>query len=419
MPWRLARRHGTRELVIPKVLLALCRLSGNHPEQNYQRTTTTVDVRTILILGGYGNFGKRIASHLSQSAGLTLLIGGRDASKAASYAAVLQDKAAPDTRIEPCKIDYTAEGFPQRLRLLAPQLVIHTSGPFQGQDYRVPEACIACGAHYIDLADDRRFVCDIDTLNTKALEAKVLVVSGASSVPGLSSVVVDHFLPQFQRLDTIDFAIAPGNQAERGEATLRGILSYTGHAFPVWQQGRMTETFGWMAPRYRDFGGALGKRWLADIDIPDLELFPKRYPTAQTVRFQAGLELPLLHFGMVGMAWLARLKLIPDWSVFTRPIWRASEWFKRFGSGDGGMQISLMGIGHDNAPLTIHWTLTALNGAGPYIPTMSALILADKLVRDTTSLRGALPCLGLFDLTDFDRIAAPDGITHATQVIHG
>ena len=69
--------------------------------------------------------------------------------------------------------------------------------------------------------------------------------------------------------------------------------------------------------------------------------------------------------------------------------------------------------------LTIHWTLTALNGIGPYIPTMSALILADKLVRDTTSLRGALPCLGLFDLTYFDRAAAPEGITHATEVIHG
>ncbi|TNC83860.1 MAG: saccharopine dehydrogenase [Thalassolituus sp.] len=378
-----------------------------------------MDVRTILILGGYGNFGKRIASHLSQSAGLTLLIGGRDAGKAASYADALQAEAAADTRVEPCRIDYKAEDFPKQLSLLAPQLVIHTSGPFQGQDYRVSEACIACGAHYIDLADDRRFVCDIDTLNAKAQEAGVLVVSGASSVPGLSSVVVDHFLPQFQRLDTIDFAIAPGNQAERGEATLRGILSYTGHAFPVWHQGQITETHGWMAPRSRDFGKALGKRWLADIDIPDLELFPRRYPTAQTVRFQAGLELPLLHFGMVGMAWLARLRLIPDWSIFIRPIWRVSEWFKRFGSGNGGMQISLTGTGKDNKPLTIQWTLTALDGVGPHIPTMSALILAEKLIRGTTNPPGAMPCLGLYDLADFDRIADPEGITQATEVVHG
>ncbi len=100
-------------------------------------------------------------------------------------------------------------------------------------DYRVPEACIDIGAHYIDLADDRRFVCDITQLDIKANNNHVLAVSGASSVPGLSSVILDHYYPEFSQIYTIDISIAPGNKAERGEATIRGILSYTGHPFPT------------------------------------------------------------------------------------------------------------------------------------------------------------------------------------------
>jgi short subunit dehydrogenase-like uncharacterized protein len=45
--------------------------------------------------------------------------------------------------------------------MLGAELVIHTAGPFQGQDYGVVAAAVAAaGAHYIDLADGRRFVCD-------------------------------------------------------------------------------------------------------------------------------------------------------------------------------------------------------------------------------------------------------------------
>ena len=378
-----------------------------------------MEVRRILILGGYGNFGKRIAAHLSRIPGLTLLIAGRTIARAAETASELNGLCTTDTQAQPCCIDIMSPDFRYRLAQLEPDLVIHTSGPFQGQDYRVPEACIACGSHYIDLADDRRFVCDIGNLHQAAKEAGVLIVSGASSVPGLSSTVIDHFLPQFAELREIDFAIAPGNKAERGEVTLRGILSYTGHPFRVLRNGQWVNTFGWMAPRHRHMGKQLGKRWLADINIPDLELFPQRYSDVGTVRFQAGLELPVLHFGMVTMAWMARLGLIKNWSTLTGPIFKASEWFKRFGSDNGGMQITLLGTGHNNQPLQIDWTLTAPDGIGPHIPTMSALILAEKLIKNTLMDTGATACLGLYSLNDFDQIASTHGIRHVTEVSNG
>lgn len=376
--------------------------------------------KKVLILGGYGNFGKRIAENLSAMQNVTLFIAGRNADKADALCCRLRDAGAVADLV-PTVLDIDAPDFAQQLLTLCPNVVIHTGGPFQGQDYRVPNACIAAGSHYIDLADGRRFVCDITELDSFAREKNVLVVSGASSVPGLSSAVIDQYYPEFSSLDSIDFAIAPGNQAERGYATVDAILSYTGHAFPTWVEGQWQQRYGWGNSRVLDFGSVIGRRPTANVDIPDLELFPARYSEVKTVLFQAGLELPILHYGMASMAWLARKKWVKNWANYTRPIMRASRWFERLGTDIGGMRIVMSGTDRDGQSLSIEWRLTATDGIGPYIPTLSAIILAKKLLSDIDALpqRGAMPCLGLFTVADFDDEALPLGITHRTDYQRG
>jgi len=371
-------------------------------------------ISRILVLGGYGNFGKRIVESLAVMDGVTILIAGRSIKKAEELRHDLSTKNE-NVQLEAIVVDICSPELLDELKSLSADLVIHTGGPFQGQSYRVPKACIAIGSHYIDLADDRRFVCDIISLDQQARESNVLVVSGASSVPGLSSTVIDSFVDEFSSLDEIDFAIAPGNQAERGEATVRGILSYTGHLFPVFHKNAWVDQYGWMSPRRLCFGDVIGKRWLANIDIPDLELFPKRYKPVNTVNFQAGLELPFLHLGMVLMALLAKVGLVKDWSILTRQICMCSELFGRLGTDVGGMQINLLGLDESLKPKKIKWILVAENGVGPFIPTISAIILAKKLITGCLDSIGATPCLGLYTLEEFDEEASALGIYHQTE----
>ncbi len=66
------------------------------------------------------------------------------------------------------------------------------------------------------------------------------------------------------------------------------------------------------------------------------------------------------------------------------------------------MHIHLSGIGKDGEPKDVKWFLTARNNHGPEIPCTPAIILARKLAQDDISTRGALPCLGLISLEDFD-----------------
>lgn len=138
-----------------------------------------------IVLGGYGNFGARISRALAASPGIELVIAGRDAAKAAALAAECGATSAA--------IDINDPALTEVLKCMGAQLVIHTAGPFQQQGYGVALAVAAAGAHYIDLADGRRFVCDF----AKALDATFraagkLAVTGASTVPSLSSAVINE-----------------------------------------------------------------------------------------------------------------------------------------------------------------------------------------------------------------------------------
>jgi len=368
---------------------------------------------TVLILGGYGNFGKRITQNLSSIKGLTIIVAGRNKSSAQKLCTSLMNEGC-SAQLEAAFIDINSPHFVQMLRELAPALVIHTGGPFQDQDYTVPKACLEIASHYIDLADDRRYVCDITQLNDQAIRSDLLLVSGASTVPGLSSTVIDSFVNQFSCIDEIDFAIAPGNQAERGRATIKAILKFTGQPFSVFERGQWGTQYGWMSARKWDFGDTLGRRWLANINIPDLELFPTRYEGVKSVKFKAGLELSSLHFGMVLMASLAKFGLIQNWEKYTDQIVAASDWFIKLGTDTGGMRIDISGLDHQHNSKKIQWLLCATNGVGPYIPTLAAIILAKKLIAEDISQRGASPCLGMFSLEEFDQEARLYNISHKT-----
>ncbi|UXD88121.1 saccharopine dehydrogenase family protein [Thalassolituus hydrocarboniclasticus] len=355
-------------------------------------------MKTVVVLGGYGNFGKRICETLAQDSGIRLLCCGRHSDKARALVAQLQPSAKAE--LQAVVLDINAADFRAQLQDLTPFLVIHTGGPFQGQNYRVAEACIAIGAHYLDLADDRRFVCDITLLNKQAEDAGVQIISGASSVPGLSSAVIEHYQSRFRQIDSIDIAIAPGNQAERGEATLRGILSYTGRPFSVFEQGGGRTVYGWMNSRRKYFGPELGWRWLANVDVPDLELFPAQFAVTERVRFQASLELTFLHFSMLAMASLARLRLIKNWAPATALIYRMSHWFSKLGSADGAMQIDIAGLNTQGAASRLRWRLEAYDGIGPFIPTLSTIIIARQLLAGQVN-PGARACSGEFSLAEF------------------
>ena len=144
--------------------------------------------------------------------------------------------------------------------------VVHTAGPFQGQDYTVARTCLRSGCHYIDLADARDFVAGIAALDAEA-KGNVLLASGASSVPGLSSAVVNRFLPEFAELHGIRHGISTG--AKPRDCHDARVLSYSGKPFLRLEEGQWRTAHGWQGLRRRRFPPPVGSRsWALQCPRP-------------------------------------------------------------------------------------------------------------------------------------------------------
>ncbi len=352
-------------------------------------------MKKILILGGYGNFGKRISTSLAK-AGLSIIISGRDQRKA-SYLTELLAKKFPNSLVEVAVID-TKKNFSQALKELNPHLVINTAGPFQTSDYSIAKDCISQSIHYIDLADGRDFVREISTLDQLAKNSGSLVISGASTVPALSSAVLEKFKTQFSKIDSLTFGIAPGQKAERGLATTKAILTYIGKPIKP-SAGSNQIRYGWQ-DLYRIKYPEVGTRWMANCDIPDLDLLPSHY-NISSIRFSAGMENSLLHLGIWCFSWLVRFGILKNLPNHAKTLLSLSHVFDLFGSDDGGMHVIIKGQDQDGKTKEIKWFIIAKNGDGPQIPTIPAIILAKKIISGNLDKSGAFPCVAMVTLDEY------------------
>lgn len=352
-------------------------------------------MRTVLVLGGYGFFGQRITAALASSTSLRVLIAGRDLARASATA---RGVSLPVKHA--VALDARAPSLAESLRRLQVDVLIHAAGPFQGQNYAVACAAIEAGCHYIDLADGRQFVTGIEALDAAARERGVTVTSGASSVPALSSAVVDRYLPQFERLEAIRIGISSGARAP-GLATVRGVFSYAGKPIRILEDGSWVTAHGWRGLERHQFPSPLGRRWLGTCDVPDLDILPRRYPTAKTVTFQAGFASDLGHLLVWGCAGLVQAGLMKNMTPLASPLNRVSRWIEPLVSDKGGMFVSLEGIGREGQPHRITWNLIAQQNHGPFIPCGASIVLAGKLAEGTRLPIGAMPCMGLLTVNEY------------------
>lgn len=345
----------------------------------------------VLILGGYGNFGKRIARALVKHH-VPVIIAGRNLEKAHAFASTL-----PESLATVAVMDITRE-LASQLQLLWPMVVINTCGPFQTSHYDVARTCIEHHVHYIDLADGRNFVNGIAALDASAKTHQVAVISGASTVPGLSSAVIEHYRHEFAEIDSLTFGISPGQKSERGLATTQAILSYVGKPIKP-SAGNACVVYGWQ-DIYRQEYPELGKRWMANCDIPDLDLLPAHYGI-RSIRFSAGLELSFMHLGLWLLSWAVRLGIPLHLPRHAATLLEVSNWFDRFGSAHGGMHIILCGKNKAGKAYERKWFIIAKDGDGPQIPTIPAIILAKKLVHGDLDYYGATPCVAMVTLEEY------------------
>lgn len=356
-------------------------------------------MKRIVVIGGTGHFGARICRRIVGEPNTELVITSRSQARAQDIVDELH--RTNTATIQAAGLDQSLRSFEADLSALNPDIVIHTAGPYQGQDYRVAKACIRAGSHYIDLADGREFVHGFDALHNEAKQNDLLLVAGASTLPGLSSAVIDSQRTDFKVIREIEISIAPAHQTPRGKSTIAAVLSYCGMPFKVLVAGEWVTQHGWQdlrRHRYPDFGLRLS----AACDVPDLGLLPEYVGGVETVTFHAALEAKWEQLALWNMGWVTRAGIVRKWDAFVPMFQKISDRLIGLGSATGGMHIRLSGTSTEGELKSVTWNLVARQNHGPEIPCSPALILARKLAADSIAVRGALPCLGMFTMAEFE-----------------
>jgi len=333
----------------------------------------------VVIVGGYGVFGSRLAELLVRD-GHNVVVAGRDLVKAKQLASRLGCSAQG--------VDLSSN--PGSVFKTQPQLVVDASGPFQFYDthsYRLPELCIENGADYLDLSDDARFTAGISILNEIAVENGRRLLSGTSSVPAISSSVVVALCAGFDDILLIDSAILPGNRAPRGDSVVASILTQLGGKSRIWRGGIWRDQSVWSDARRITLGPGL-KRLAHCIEVPDVRLFPEFFK-ARSVVFRAGLELGVLNWSLSTIALVRRMWRFEVTPFRTQVFRRAADLFLPFGTDRGGMRVRVVGLLRGK-PVQREWRLVAQAGDGPFIPAIASRAVINSLDQIVT---GARPCL--------------------------
>lgn len=364
----------------------------------------------VVIVGGYGVFGALTAQLLARD-GHQLWLAGRHPDKARRLA---QEIGAQTLRVD-------LQGDPSGLFAVEPDLVIDAAGPFQdygAAPYRLPQLCIAQGCSYLDLSDSAAFTGGIAALDAQAKAAGCVVLSGASSVPGLSSVVVADMIRGLEDVDLIDIAILPGNRAPRGMSVIKSIVGGVGRPFQHWREGAWHPVAGWTDRKLYHLGPDLCRAGYL-VDVPDLTLLPPM-TQARSVIFRAGLELPVMNSSLALLARLRRRWALNIPEIGYRALHLLAKLLYPFGSDRGGMQVTVTGrcAGRD---VTRRWTLVAEHGDGPFVPGIMCRAIARNL-RDIPV--GARPCLAALPrqtvedaMSDLRIAITTEGLTGAHPVL--
>ena len=351
--------------------------------------------RAVVVVGGSGVFGFRLAEGIVATTDLEVVIAGRDFKRAEAACKRLR-RLHPAANVSARVLD-TRSVTREDISVTGAWLVVDGAGPFQRGTYRLAEASIAAGAHYVDLADGRDFVTGIDALDGAARMNGVAVLSGASATPALSHAALRHLVEGWRAIDSVDVAIYPGNRAPRGTSVVRAVLSYVGQPVRAFIDGAWRQQLGWGCLVRRRIPG-IGHRWLSLCETPDLELMPRNFQIRRAAIFRAGLELSVLHLGLSLFSLPVRAGLVRSLAPFAGILRAIVQLLRPLGSDRGGMSVSATGLDARGSRVEATWRLLATAAAGPMVPTLPALAAIRALHEGRLTWSGAGPGIGHLDL---------------------
>ena len=190
---------------------------------------------SVLIIGGTGRIGDRIAQDIATYTPAEITIAGR--SRAAQLPAWVEEGENTAKKMRAIALDLTNK---EKLKkaIASHNLVIHCAGPFRYRDASVLQTCIELGVNYIDVSDDPSFVRLVLARKKAAEAAGVTAIVSTGVFPGISNSMALQGVEQLDSADSIKIGYVVAGSGGAGLTVMRTTFLELQHPFEAWIEGR-------------------------------------------------------------------------------------------------------------------------------------------------------------------------------------
>lgn len=222
----------------------------------------------ILIIGGYGEVGGKIAKLLLQSYPNRIWIAGRNIEKAKDFC--VQHK----NLVRPLQLDVSEKVHPEQLENVA--LVIMC---LEQKDTAFAQLCLNEGISYIDITASYTFLKKLEALHSLAVQKHSTAIFSVGMAPGLTNLMAMHAARQLSSLEKMHISILLGAGDTHGTAAILWILQQLNKPFSSYNNQKVANFTNKRTVKFKK----IGKRSVYQFNFSDQHTLTKHFPSISIV----------------------------------------------------------------------------------------------------------------------------------------
>lgn len=253
------------------------------PECAYYLEVQLKMSKQVLILGGSGRIGSRVAADLLAHTSAHVTLAGRNPEVGFRINQALARKggAAIAKRCQFLSLNLENRVCLQKA-ISNSNLVIHCAGPFHKRNASVLKLCIKLGVNYVDVSDHPSFTCKAIALRAKAEAAGVTAIVNTGVFPGISNSMVRRDIEQLDRADAVHLSYVVGGSGGAGVTVMRSTFLGLQRSFEAWVNGERQSIQPYSDREVLSFPhyGRVGVYW---FDMPESFTLADTFPIKTVV----------------------------------------------------------------------------------------------------------------------------------------
>lgn len=195
-------------------------------------------VKEVLVIGGTGQIGRRVAKDIQKHSQGNVTITGRKPFYNQNFPVLQFNLNNPDS------IKTLISNF---------DLVVHCAGPFHHRNGQVLKHCIEQGINYIDVSDHRAFHLQVADYHQAAVEAGVTAILHTGVFPGISNLMARKGVATLDQTESIHLNYLVAGSGGAGLTVMRTTFLGLQSHFSVWRNGQWQGVIPYSEPETVEF----------------------------------------------------------------------------------------------------------------------------------------------------------------------